>query len=137
MRGLERKKCGFGGPIFQNFPVKFPVSREFGQRKVSARLSAPPHSLECREIRWAFPDNHAKSPPIFDFPSSNRTGDNGLRHPTSAGILHFLWQANWQSGFGTATQSALQRNLPALLLKSREIASLLFRRLRLRRAWIA
>src|ERR1019366_8580040 len=41
----------FCRPKFSKFPVKFPVSREFGKRKVSARLPAPPHSLKCREIR--------------------------------------------------------------------------------------
>jgi hypothetical protein len=35
---------------FKKFPVFFPVSREFSQRKVSARLHAPPCSLNCREI---------------------------------------------------------------------------------------
>src|SRR6266852_9561298 len=46
---LRDKKCGFWGPEFAKFPVKFPVSREFGQRKVSARLPSPPASLNCRE----------------------------------------------------------------------------------------
>src|ERR1700690_2123218 len=31
------------------FPVFFPVSRDFSRRRVSARLPAPPCSLECRE----------------------------------------------------------------------------------------
>jgi hypothetical protein len=44
---LRDKKCGFRGPELSKFPVKFPVSREFGQRKVSARLPPPPPSLDC------------------------------------------------------------------------------------------
>jgi hypothetical protein len=36
---LRDKTCGFWGPEFAKFPVKFPVSREFGQRMVSARLA--------------------------------------------------------------------------------------------------
>jgi CRISPR/Cas system-associated endonuclease Cas1 len=42
------------------FPVKFPVSREFGQRKVSARLRPPPASLNSREIPPLFTPKSAK-----------------------------------------------------------------------------
>jgi hypothetical protein len=31
---VRETKCGLGGPKSSKFPVKFPVSREFGQRKV-------------------------------------------------------------------------------------------------------
>jgi hypothetical protein len=31
---VRERKCGFGRAKVSKFPVKFPVSREFGQRKV-------------------------------------------------------------------------------------------------------
>ena len=57
---LRDKKCAFEAPEFSKLPVKFPVSREFGQRKVSARLPAPPSSPRLGEIRANSPLNFAE-----------------------------------------------------------------------------
>ena len=48
------------------FLVIFLVSREFGQRRVSARLGAPPFSLDCREFSSQF------SPHFEDYPHFSR-----------------------------------------------------------------
>ena len=80
----------------QKFPVKFPVSREFGQRRVSARLPPPPASLNRRET---CPGNKQRCPYFVIFrPQSGleRTdcpGSNGVNLPA------FLWTAHAQSGF--------------------------------------
>ena len=58
---LRDKKCAFEAPEFSKFPVKFPVSREFGQRKVSARLPAPPNSLRLGEFGANSPPNFAET----------------------------------------------------------------------------
>src|ERR1700691_309534 len=60
------------------FPVIFPVSREFGGRRVSARLRAPPRSLNCREIPPPVPRNTRKMPHFHDNSSTNRTAENAL-----------------------------------------------------------
>jgi hypothetical protein len=39
---FREQKCDFGGQNLSKFPVIFPVSREFGRRKFSARLRPPP-----------------------------------------------------------------------------------------------
>jgi hypothetical protein len=55
---------------------------------------SPPHSLQCREIRWLFPENRAKSPPC-------RTGTEKV-HRVSVTPPHsacFLCSASEQSGF--------------------------------------
>jgi len=49
------------------FPVFFPVSREFSRREVSARLRPPPCSLGCREIRLLCQENRKKSPQFLNF----------------------------------------------------------------------
>src|ERR1700681_358127 len=70
-------KCGFRAPEFARFPVKFPVSREFGQRMVSARLPAPPASLNCRESARLFVAKYAKHAGISQSSSAKRTEENG------------------------------------------------------------
>ena len=67
----------FSRSKFRKFPVIFPVSREFSRRKVSARLRAPPASLNCREIPLHLPRNTRKMPVFRNISSSNRTGENG------------------------------------------------------------
>jgi hypothetical protein len=54
----------FSDPRIEKFPVFFPVSREFSQRRVSARLRAPPRSLKCREISLALRRN-MRIVPVF------------------------------------------------------------------------
>src|SRR5580704_6446515 len=66
MCDLETRSAVFEAQNCQNFPVKFPVSREFGQRKVSARLPPPPPSLGCRETRLHSSENRAQSPQFCD-----------------------------------------------------------------------
>jgi hypothetical protein len=62
----------------RKFPVIFPVSREFGRRKVSARLRPPPVSLNCREIPPPVAEN-TRNTPVFRYCYQiNRTGENGL-----------------------------------------------------------
>ena len=78
MCGLEIRSAVFGAPEFAKFPVKFPVSREFGQRKVSARLPAPPASLNCRETAPPFAPKCAKYARIRKFSSAKRTEENEL-----------------------------------------------------------
>src|ERR1700733_4926390 len=68
----------FFGSKSRKFPVIFPVSREFGRRKVSARLRAPPRSLHCREFLPLFPAKCANMPVFSDFCATNRTAENGL-----------------------------------------------------------
>ena len=51
----------FRGAKTREFPVFFPVSREFGRRMVSARLSAPPDSLDCREFLPLLSTKYANS----------------------------------------------------------------------------
>jgi hypothetical protein len=64
----------FWRPKFRKFPVIFPVSREFGRRKVSARLRAPPRSLHCRETPLAVRSNPRQC--VFrDYSQTNRTAE--------------------------------------------------------------
>ncbi len=49
---------------FSKFPVIFPVSREFGQRRVSVRLRAPPDSLDCRETALNY-GKKTRDMPVF------------------------------------------------------------------------
>src|SRR6202021_2532269 len=44
----------FSRAKYRKSPVFFPVSNEFRQRRVSARLRAPPSILNCREIPARF-----------------------------------------------------------------------------------
>jgi hypothetical protein len=50
-------------------------SREFGQRKVSARLPAPPHSLERRENPAIVLEKPLKIAAILRLSPQNRTGE--------------------------------------------------------------
>src|SRR6266478_5335370 len=78
MYSLEIRSAVFRAPEFARFPVKFPVSREFGQRKVSARLPAPPASLNRRETAPPFAAKYAKMPVFCNISSAKWTGENGL-----------------------------------------------------------
>ena len=68
----------FLGSKFRKFPVFFPVSREFWRRRVSARLRAPPASLNRRETASPFAAKYAKMPVFRNISSAKWTGENGL-----------------------------------------------------------
>jgi len=52
---LERKSAPCEGPNLADSLLFFAVTRELAQRKISARLPAPPASLNCREFLSLFP----------------------------------------------------------------------------------
>jgi hypothetical protein len=82
------------------FPVKFPVSREFGQRKVSARLPPPPRSLGCRETRLHSSENRWKSPQFRNF--GHRTGPERMsRCPPQPSLRAFFSAGQTRSPVST------------------------------------
>jgi hypothetical protein len=68
---------------------KFPVSREFGQRKVSARLPPPPSSPGCRETRLHSSKNRRKWPQFRNFGPKNGPEKMSLCIP-KAGLRAFF-----------------------------------------------
>ncbi len=69
---------GCGSAIPRNFPVFSLLAGNFARRTVSARLRAPPRSLECREPFPPFSARYAEYAHFRDTPSTNWAGENGL-----------------------------------------------------------
>src|SRR5271168_873637 len=82
-----------------NFPVFFPVSREFSRRKVSAGLRAPPYSLRCRGFLSGFPRKQSIIAAILRIFRATRTRETGAFGFARASSPRFLCEQNWQSGF--------------------------------------
>jgi hypothetical protein len=64
-----------GTPKIANFPVKFPVSREFPRRRVRSALRRQPGSLRFRE----FPSLDEKGPPSGGFSHRHESLETDVR----------------------------------------------------------
>jgi hypothetical protein len=76
MCNLEKEVCIFESK-YRKFPVFFPVSREFGRRRVRARLGAPPRSLKCRGTLPCFGRNEPKLLVVRANSQADRIAENG------------------------------------------------------------
>jgi hypothetical protein len=100
----------FSRPKVRKFPVFFPVSREFSRRKVSARLRAPPASLNCREFPLVLSRNVRIMPVFRDYSQANRTSVNGLLVGEGVTVRPFLQRAHAQSGFKEGYRANVKRS---------------------------
>jgi hypothetical protein len=91
-------------PKSREFPVIFPVSREFRRRKVSARLRAPPRSLARREYLRFFHRNARNMPVFATIPNKIELEKTDHSAAEAVALLVFLWRAHSQSGFNNSVK---------------------------------
>src|ERR1039457_1798992 len=93
-----------GPPKIAEFPVLFPVTREFRRRRVRSRLHPPPASLDLRETLRLSPGKRGKSPQFRIFVAETGLGESVSLALVGTQCGAFLRRADGRSGLMIPTR---------------------------------